>query len=119
MAIAAVITIVSAVQYLARFFSVLSGRDREASESADPARSGADRCGGPSSSRGRRGSWEERCCAGSIADGREVRALARSDVSADGLAELGAVVVRGDLFDHEALSAGHARLRHRVPRRRE
>jgi dihydroflavonol-4-reductase len=41
-----------------------------------------------------------------LADGREVRALARSDRSADALASLGAVVVRGDLFDHGALLTG-------------
>jgi dihydroflavonol-4-reductase len=41
-----------------------------------------------------------------VADGREVRALARSDASADALAALGAVAVRGDLFDHGALLAG-------------
>lgn len=41
-----------------------------------------------------------------IDDGREVRALARSDASAAGLAERGAVVVRGDLFDHAALLQG-------------
>jgi dihydroflavonol-4-reductase len=41
-----------------------------------------------------------------IAEGRQVRALARSDVSAAALAELGAVVVRGALCDHEALLQG-------------
>ena len=41
-----------------------------------------------------------------IAEGRQVRALARSDVSAAALAELGAVVVRGDLGVHEALLQG-------------
>lgn len=41
-----------------------------------------------------------------IAEGRQARALARSDVTATSLAELGAVVVRGDLCDHEALLQG-------------
>jgi dihydroflavonol-4-reductase len=41
-----------------------------------------------------------------LADGREVRALARSDESADGLAALGASVVRGDIGDHGALLGG-------------
>ena len=41
-----------------------------------------------------------------IADGREVRALARSEESAAGLAATGATVVRGDLFDRGALLAG-------------
>lgn len=41
-----------------------------------------------------------------IADGREVRALARSDESAAELAAIGATVVRGDLLDHGALLAG-------------
>ncbi len=41
-----------------------------------------------------------------VADGREVRVLARSDAAATALEGFGAVVVRGDLFDHEALLAG-------------
>lgn len=41
-----------------------------------------------------------------IADGREVRALARSDEGAETLAALGAGVVRGDLFDNDALLRG-------------
>jgi dihydroflavonol-4-reductase len=41
-----------------------------------------------------------------LADGREVRALARSDEGASSMAALGATVVRGDLFDHEALLRG-------------
>jgi dihydroflavonol-4-reductase len=41
-----------------------------------------------------------------LAEGREVRALARSDESADALATLGASVVRGDIDDHGALLGG-------------
>jgi dihydroflavonol-4-reductase len=41
-----------------------------------------------------------------IADGREVRALARSDEGARALADLGTEVVRGDLFDHGAVLRG-------------
>jgi dihydroflavonol-4-reductase len=41
-----------------------------------------------------------------LADGREVRALARSDPSARDLDALGARVIRGDLLDAEALLAG-------------
>jgi dihydroflavonol-4-reductase len=41
-----------------------------------------------------------------LADGREVRALARSDESAEALAGLGASVVRGDIADHGALLGG-------------
>jgi dihydroflavonol-4-reductase len=41
-----------------------------------------------------------------IADGREVRALARSDEGAEALVALGAGVVRGDVFDHGALLSG-------------
>jgi len=41
-----------------------------------------------------------------VADGREVRALARSDASAAELEAGGATVVRGDLFDHGALLTG-------------
>jgi dihydroflavonol-4-reductase len=41
-----------------------------------------------------------------LADGRQVRVLARSEESAAMLAALGAMVVRGDLFDHEALLRG-------------
>ena len=41
-----------------------------------------------------------------VADGREVRALARSEGSAEALAAVGAGIVRGDLFDHGALLAG-------------
>ena len=41
-----------------------------------------------------------------LAQGRRVQALARSDESAAELAGMGATVVRGDLFDHEALLKG-------------
>ncbi|HVF08850.1 MAG TPA: NAD-dependent epimerase/dehydratase family protein [Actinomycetota bacterium] len=41
-----------------------------------------------------------------VSQGRMVRALARSDESAAELAGTGATVVRGDLFDHEALLEG-------------
>ncbi|MGZ8629585.1 MAG: NAD-dependent epimerase/dehydratase family protein [Actinomycetota bacterium] len=41
-----------------------------------------------------------------VSDGREVRALARSDAAAATLAGLGAAVVRGDVFDHGALLSG-------------
>lgn len=41
-----------------------------------------------------------------LADGREVRALARSDETADALETAGAIVVRGDLLDHGALLSG-------------
>ena len=41
-----------------------------------------------------------------ISQGRRVRALARSDESAAELASARATVVRGDLFDHEALLKG-------------
>jgi dihydroflavonol-4-reductase len=40
-----------------------------------------------------------------LADGREVRALARSDTAAASIAELGATPVRGDLAEHAALVA--------------
>lgn len=43
---------------------------------------------------------------GLVAEGRAVRALARSDESARQLAGAGAEVVRGDLFDERALRAG-------------
>ena len=39
-----------------------------------------------------------------VADGREVRALARSDAAAEAVAALGALPVRGDLGDREALT---------------
>jgi nucleoside-diphosphate-sugar epimerase len=42
------------------------------------------------------------------AEGRSVRALARSDVAAERVAELGAEPVRGDLADRAALAAGAA-----------
>ncbi|MDH5224841.1 MAG: NAD-dependent epimerase/dehydratase family protein, partial [Actinomycetota bacterium] len=41
-----------------------------------------------------------------LADGREVRALARSEASAKVLAARGAAIVRGDLFDHGSLLEG-------------
>jgi dihydroflavonol-4-reductase len=43
-----------------------------------------------------------------VADGRAVRALARSESSADRVAALGADPVRGDLFDAAALARGMA-----------
>ena len=41
-----------------------------------------------------------------LADGRDVRALARSDETAEALAARGAAVVRGDIDDHGALLGG-------------
>jgi nucleoside-diphosphate-sugar epimerase len=43
-----------------------------------------------------------------IAEGRAVRALARSDAAAERVAELGAEAVRGDLGDRASLAAGAA-----------
>ena len=44
-----------------------------------------------------------------VADGWRVRALARSDASADTVADRGAEAVRGDLDDVAAMSAGMRR----------
>src|SRR5207344_1998522 len=43
-----------------------------------------------------------------VAEGRPVRALARSETSAERVAELGAEPVRGDLGDRDSLAAGAA-----------
>ena len=53
-----------------------------------------------------------------VADGWTVRALARSDASADAVRERGAEPVRGDLDDVAAMTAGAAGLRGRLPLRR-
>ncbi len=53
-----------------------------------------------------------------VADGHEVRALARSDRSADAVRSLGAEPVKGELGDRASLARGAAGCELRLPRRR-
>ena len=105
MAVAAVVTIVSAVQYLVRFHSVLSGRTSTA-PGRDSAASGRETRAGTGLRHGCIGVLGGARPRRMLAEGRQVRVLARSEETAAMLAALGAMVVRGDLFDHEALLRG-------------